>query len=273
MRPDRRTRYATAHDLDSWKTDERIAARGFAHRWDSIVADGNGEDFFLQLLGQHLTGELDVLDAGCGHGELTLAVARRARSVTGVERHAELLELAGDLLAESGLTNVRFVQAALAGPDDTRPGGPLPLPDRSADLVVDRRGPPLARYLDDLVRRVARPGAVIIGMHPGGTAPAPPWAADLPSLCDRFQMAEYDEVASWVTVPLARHGIADYRLWWLDVPEYLLSARSLYDRLADETAPPWEAVAAEAEAAYGHNQAGGALILRHIRLVWTVRLP
>lgn len=91
--------------------------------------------------------------------------------MVGVDRHAELLELAGELLAESGLTNVRFIQAALAGPEDVRPGGPLPLPDRSVDLVVDRRGPPPVRYLDDLVHRVARPGALIIGMHPTGTAP------------------------------------------------------------------------------------------------------
>lgn len=272
-RPDRRTRYAVAHDLDSWKLDERIAARGFAHRWDSVVADGNGEDFFLALLDQHLTPELDVLDAGCGHGELTLELGKRARSVMGVDRHAELLELAGELLAESGLTNVRFIQAALAGPEDVRPGGPLPLPDRSVDLVVDRRGPPLVRYVDDLVHRVARPGAVIIGMHPAGTAPPPPWAASTPSLRDRFLMLGHDEVAGWVTIPLARHGIADYRLWWIDVPEYLYSARALYDRLADETTPPWQAVAAEAETVYDDHQVDGALILRHVRLVWTVRLP
>ena len=111
MRPARQTRYALAHHLDSWRADDRIAARGFVHRWDSVVADGNGEDFFLQLL-----------------------------------------------------------------------------------------------------------------------------------------------------------------------PEYLLSARSLYDRLAYGTVPPrdpvppWDSVAAEAEAAYAANQADGALTLRHVRLVWAVQL-
>lgn len=271
MRPARQTRYARAHDLDSWKTDKRIAARGFAHRWDSVVADGNGEDFFLELLDQHLRPGLDVLDVGCGHGEVALSVARRARSVVGVERHRELLEVAEELRSESGLTNVRFIQAELRGPGDARPGGPLPLADDSVDLVIDRRGPPLDRYLDDL-QRVARTGTVIIGMHPAGTAPPPSWAADLPSLGDRFHSFGYDEVASWVTGPLTRQGITCYRLWWIDVPEYLYSARSIYDRLADDTMPPWNSVAAEVEAAYENNHTDGALALRHIRLVWTARL-
>ena len=145
MCPVRQTRYAKAHDLDNWKTDERIAARGFAHQWDSVVADGNGEDFFIQLLGQHLNPGLDVLDVGCGHGDLALWVARRARSVAGVERHRGYLELAEELLGESGLTNVRFIEAELGGSGEVHRGGPLPLPDRSVDLVVDRRGRPGTR--------------------------------------------------------------------------------------------------------------------------------
>jgi SAM-dependent methyltransferase len=272
MRPARQTRYAIAHDLDSWQTDQRIAAQGFAHRWDSVVADGNGEDFFLQLLDQYVHAGLDVLDVGCGHGELALSVARRARSVIGLERHRSCLDLAAELLGESGLSNVCFIETELAGPTEVHRGGPLPLAANSVDLVVNRRGPPLSRYLDDL-RRAARPGAVVIGMHPAGTAPPPSWAASVPSLRHRFQMLGYDEVASWVTGPLTRHGIAQYRLWWIDVPEYVFSARSLYDRLADQTVPPWDLVAAEAEAAYRHNQADGALTLRHIRLVWTAHLP
>jgi SAM-dependent methyltransferase len=272
MRPDRQTRYARAHDLDRWKTDERVAARGFAHRWDSVVADGNGEDFFLDLLEEYLRPDADVLDVGCGHGELSLAIARRAGSVVGVERDPAVLELADELLAESGLTNVRFVQAELAGPGESHPGGLLPLPDSCVDLVVDRRGPPLPRFLDDLLR-VARPGATVLGMHAAGTAPAPPWAASMPSLRARFSSAGHDEIAGWVTGPLERLGITEYRLWWLDVPEYLYSARSLYDRLADDGVPPWQTVAAEAEAAFAENEADGAVALRHIRLVWTVRLP
>jgi hypothetical protein len=57
------------------------------------------------------------------------------------------------------------------------------------------------------------------------------------------------------------------------VPEYLHSARALYDRLADATVPPWDAVAREVTAAFGRDQSAGAVTLRHIRLVWTARLP
>jgi SAM-dependent methyltransferase len=276
MRPARLTRYATAHDLDGWKTDERIAARGFAHKWESIVADGNGEDFFLDLLGQHLTPSSDVLDVGCGHGDLALVMARQARSVIGLERDAGLIALAAELLAESRLTNVVFVQTELAGPDEVHRGGPLPLADRCVDLVVDRRGPPLSRYVHDL-RRVGRPGTVILGMHPAGTAPPPAWVKAVPSLENLFVSFGYDEVAGWVTAALNWHGLTDHSLWWLDVPEYLLSPLALYDRLAHapggEAPPPWPSVSAEVRAAFDANHIDGALVLRHLRLVWRARLP
>ena len=42
----------------------------------------------------------DILDLGCGHGELPLTLAPRCRSIVGVERTPEYLELARELAAE-----------------------------------------------------------------------------------------------------------------------------------------------------------------------------
>ncbi|HMN31161.1 MAG TPA: methyltransferase domain-containing protein, partial [Caldilineaceae bacterium] len=162
------TNYARAHDMDSWLRDPRIATRGFAHRWRSSVAAGNGEDAFIALLEQHLRPDSDVLDLGCGHGELTLTLAARCRTIVGIEREAGYLELAKELAAEQKVTNVQFFLVNLAGGgDQERPFAGIPLADESIDLFVNRRGPLLRRYLAE-ARRVARRGAVIVGLHPTG---------------------------------------------------------------------------------------------------------
>ena len=204
-------RYTRAHDLDSWLCDPRIATRGFAHRWHSTVAAGNGEDAFLALVDAHLRPEFDVLDLGCGHGELTLDLATRCRSVTGIERETGYLELARELAAERQVTNARFHQVNLAGPDETdRPFAAIPLPDASIDLFVNRRGPILRRYLAEALR-VARPGAAIVGLHPAGNAPPPSWTDLLPEPYRAFFTTWSNaQVTAWVTEPLDAAGIADY---------------------------------------------------------------
>src|SRR5262249_22144432 len=162
------------------------------------VADGNGEDVFINLLDQHLSPDSDVLDLGCGHGELTLTLAARCRSIVGIEREPGYLELAKELAAEQNVVNVRFYQVNLAGvADEDRVFAGLPLADDSIDVFVNRRGPILQRYLDEALR-IARPGAVIVGLHPTGNAPAPAWADQLPEPYQNVFMAlSFDEVAGW----------------------------------------------------------------------------
>jgi 23S rRNA (uracil1939-C5)-methyltransferase len=54
-----------------------------------------------------------VLDLFCGLGNFTLALARRAREVVGVEGDANLVEWAGRNAARNGIDNVRFYAADL----------------------------------------------------------------------------------------------------------------------------------------------------------------
>ena len=56
-----------------------------------------------------------VLDLFCGLGNFTLALARRAREVVGVEGDASLVEWAGRNAARNGIANARFYAADLAG--------------------------------------------------------------------------------------------------------------------------------------------------------------
>ena len=263
-------RYARARDLDSWRRDTRIAERGFAHAWVSRVDDGNGEDFFLATIDQLIGADDVVLDLGCGHGELTLALAERARSAVGVDREPAYLMLARELARERGVTNVRFVDFTFAG-DDAR----LPLTDASVTLVVNRRGPTADKWLGE-VRRVARPGTPVVVMHPAGGPPRPAWSRQLPAWLEScFGAVPFDQVRSWVEAPLSVAGITDYQLWWFDVPEWFTSAEELYRRLAGNGSAPPDASEARAALRQVIARRSGTqgLPLRHQRLVAQFRLP
>jgi ubiquinone/menaquinone biosynthesis C-methylase UbiE len=250
--------------------DTRIAERGFTHAWISRVGDGNGEDFFLATV-HELTGADDVvLDLGCGHGELTLALAERARRAVGVDREPGYLTLARELARERGVTNVRFVNFTFAGD-----GARLPLPDASVTLVVNRRGPTADKWLSE-VRRVARPGTPVLVMHPAGGPPRTTWSGQLPAwLESRFGAVPFDKVRSWVEAPLAAAGVTGYQLWWFDVPEWFTSAEELYRRLAGNGSALPDATEARAalRRVIAHRSGPQGLPLRHQRLVAKFRLP
>ncbi|MBV9831828.1 MAG: class I SAM-dependent methyltransferase [Marmoricola sp.] len=92
----------------------------------------------------------DVLDVGCGTGFHLPEFAETARSVTGVEPHADLLAIARRRTRR--LANVSVLRASATD---------LPLPDRSVDVVHARWayffGPGCEPGLAEL-DRVVRPG-------------------------------------------------------------------------------------------------------------------
>lgn len=269
------SKYARAHDMDSWLRDPRIAARGFAHRWKSSVAAGNGEDAFIALVDQHLHTDCDVLDLGCGHGELTISLAAGCRTIVGIDRDPGYLELARELAAEQNVGNVQFYQVDLAEDKDQFLAG-IPLANDSIDLFINRRGPVLRRYLEELLR-VARHGAVIVGLHPAGNTPAPTWADQLPEPYKNvFTALPFDEVAGWVIDPLSTVGISDYSLWWMDVPEYLRTPYEVYVRLGGfETAdaPEYQTIEPQLTKIVQQYSTSHGLVLRHRRLLWQAHLP
>ena len=54
-----------------------------------------------------------VVDAGCGPGLVSCALAPHCREVTGVDVTRAMLDEAGRKAAEQGLANVRFVESEL----------------------------------------------------------------------------------------------------------------------------------------------------------------
>jgi len=66
---------------------------------------------FWKLLEVEPLAGLRALDVGTGTGRLALALARRCRSVVGVDREASLVAQARQNAATSGLANVEFVVA------------------------------------------------------------------------------------------------------------------------------------------------------------------
>ncbi len=149
--------------------------RGYVFPWKSTIGPGDGETAYLQLVEQHLTPCSDVLDAGCGHGELTLQLARRCRSILGYDRVTEYIRLAREAAQAAGIINATFVEAN-SSPRFNGGVARVPAEVNSFDLIVSRRGP--TNWIAD-VRRIARPGVVCIQLNPASHGP-PAWAEELP---------------------------------------------------------------------------------------------
>jgi len=97
-----------------------------------------------------------VLDIGCGHGDVTMMIARRVGEkghVLGIDRDARPLETARDRAWEQGLANVSFAESDLSAL----------APEHGAfDAIVGRR---VLMYQPDPAHAVRQLAAAL---HPGG---------------------------------------------------------------------------------------------------------
>lgn len=77
----------------------------------SLIQAAGVSPRFLALLAGEPLGRSRVLDAGCGSGRLSLALAPVSRSVVGLDRDVPALEEARRHAAAAGLANVEFHEA------------------------------------------------------------------------------------------------------------------------------------------------------------------
>ncbi len=116
------------------------------------VVGESAEDVFERELTELIAGKA-VLDAGCGHGEFTLKMARFARSIVGYDFAGEMIKIANRLKNEQSADNVMFLE--------TVRGQQLSFADGAFDVIYSRRGP------GSIVEqsRLLKPGCVITGIH------------------------------------------------------------------------------------------------------------
>lgn len=239
---------------------------GYYYPWHSTISMGNGDQAYMDLVTRHLSPEKDVLEVGCGHGEMALEIAPHCRSLLAYDRVPNYIELAQAGALQRGTNNVTFVCADSSAQSNKRPR--IPTGPNSFDLLISHMGP--LHWVED-ARRVARPGAVLIQLNPLETHP-PGWNELLPYEL-RLPDTNGHTMRQSVDRRLAAGGLRVHSCWSFDVPEYLPNAYEFYNLLSwgftAEEVPAWEEVQELLEDIYQHYASPNGLAIPHRRLLWT----
>lgn len=141
--------------ISAWHAEESVA---HIHGWDfSHINDRYTEetDFpwdYRQLILSRLTPEMKLLDIDTGGGEFLLSLNHPHRNCAATENYPPNIDLCRETLAPLGI--------------DFRPAdgnGPLPFPDGSFDMVIDRHGDFNPRE----IYRVLKSGGIFITQQVG----------------------------------------------------------------------------------------------------------
>ena len=242
---------------------------GYFYPWKSRIAPRNGEDAYLDLVHQYLTPEIDVLDVGCGHGEVALEVAPHCRSILAYDRVESYIQIAQESARKKNAENVTYL--CFDSSHESNNGiARIPSEAQSFDLMISRRGP--LHWLED-ARRVARPGAILVQLNPLET-PLPQWANLLPEPLRSAAGIEYQSgMLNSVKYHLGLGGLEMHSAWTYDVPEFFDDPRELYTRLSwgylPEEVPSWDDVKSIIEQIFSdYSNGSDGLAMRHTRLLW-----
>lgn len=131
-----------------------------ASEWDHSSMPGLEKVATAVLDRAGALGGLDVVDLGCGSGQLTLRLAGEARSVVAVDFSSDMLGLLRERAEAAGVSNIRLVCSSLQA---------LDLPERSVDVIVTNyalhhlRHPEKAALLTKAATWLRPGGRIVIG--------------------------------------------------------------------------------------------------------------
>ena len=246
---------------------------GFFYPWTSNLGADDGEEAYARLVERHLSPDLTVLEAGCGHGPDVLRFAPRVARYAAYDFSEGFVRIAREQAQAAGFTNVELICAnSSAGANGGRPR--IPMEEASADMIVSRRGP--TNFILD-ARRVVRPGGWLIQLNP---MPSPPYAWDdeLPEDL-RSEPARDFDMAGHIAGLLSQAGLTLHSGWSFDVPEYFTDARQLYAYLAWNQfhgqglrAPPLESALPALAAVMAKHAGREGLDVRRRRYLWSARV-
>jgi SAM-dependent methyltransferase len=156
-------------DSDAWLDRSRAAWGARAEIWDThaeanaAAPDREAElDRFENAL--RLRPGARVLDAGCGSGQIAIALAKRGLRVTGIDLSPEMIRRAGAHAAARG------AQVTWRVGDVARLDEPLAVYDAILARVVLQFVPDIPAALREF-RRVLRPGGRLLASVPGALSP------------------------------------------------------------------------------------------------------
>lgn len=126
----------------------------YEYPWKSQFEGQTAEMIFTKELSKYINPDSCLLDVGCGHGKFTSQWSTKAKEIIGIDVTEKFINTAN---RNNIKNNTKFlVVDALKQ---------LPFQDNYFDLVYTKKGP----WLHKEGSRIAKSGAMIVGLYPGRT--------------------------------------------------------------------------------------------------------
>jgi SAM-dependent methyltransferase len=183
----------------------------YEYPWKSQFEGQTAEMIFTEQLSKHINKDSYVLDVGCGHGKFTSQWSPVAKEVVGIDITEGFIDTANRNYSGG---NIRYLVVDA--------NGALPFTSNYFDIIYTKKGP----WLYSEASRIAKPGAVVIGLYPGRTDGG--LREPFPNLYDPLPYNPFDlEYVMNMWRFKDSNGLIDFRIQVIEEIEYLLAPEDI----------------------------------------------